>query len=131
MNTLQAYFTLCPYLTVGWTENQRHCTVLHTSCASGDRVLGFVHLVPTHALVHPHTHRPGAGQPCPCPCGLYIYIRRKVRIWTILGFCCTNLGSEDLLRKPWIHTQLSRIAQPNLGHLRILLRVYITINFIY
>ena len=57
---------------------------------------------------------------------------RKVRIRTILGFCCANLGSElwrnnpriahanigseDLLRKPRIHTQSSRIAQPNLGH---------------
>ena len=30
--------------------------------------------------------------------------------------CCANLGSADLLRKPRIHTQSSRIAQPNLGH---------------
>ena len=60
------------------------------------------------------------------------YVKRKVRIWTILGFCCANLGSElwrnnpriahanigseDLLRKPQIHTQSSRIAQPNSGH---------------
>ena len=68
---------------------------------------------------------------------------RKVRIRTILGFCCANLGSElcaiilgsrtqtsdpriccanlgseDLLRKPQIRTQSSRIAQPNLGHPR-------------
>ena len=32
--------------------------------------------------------------------------------------CCANLGSADLLRKPRIRTQSSRIAQPNLGHLR-------------
>ena len=59
---------------------------------------------------------------------------RKVRIRTILGFCCANLGSElcaiilgsrtqtsdprILLRKPRIRTQSSRIAQPNLGHPR-------------
>ena len=30
--------------------------------------------------------------------------------------CCANLRSEDLLRKPQIHTQSSRIAQPNPGH---------------
>ena len=29
-----------------------------------------------------------------------------------------NIGSEDLLRKPQIHTQSSRIAQPNPGHPR-------------
>ena len=28
------------------------------------------------------------------------------------------LGSEDLLRKPWIRMQSSRISQPNLSHLR-------------
>ena len=32
--------------------------------------------------------------------------------------CCANLGSADLLRKPQIRTQSSRIAQPNLGHPR-------------
>ena len=32
--------------------------------------------------------------------------------------CCANLGSADLLRKPRIRTQSSRIAQPNLGHPR-------------
>ena len=32
------------------------------------------------------------------------------------GFCCANLGPADLLRKPRIHTQSSRIVQPNLGH---------------
>ena len=32
--------------------------------------------------------------------------------------CCANLGSTDLLRKPRIRTQSSRIAQPNLGHPR-------------
>ena len=30
--------------------------------------------------------------------------------------CCANLRSVDLLRKPQIHTQSSRIAQPNPGH---------------
>ena len=30
--------------------------------------------------------------------------------------CCTNLRSVDLLRKPQIHTQSSRIAQSNPGH---------------
>ena len=65
---------------------------------------------------------------------MYNYVKRKERIRTILGFCCANLGSErwrnnprivhantgseDLLRKPRIHTQSSRIAQPNLGHPR-------------
>ena len=64
----------------------------------------------------------------------YIHVKRKVRIRTILGFCCANLGSElwhnnpriahvnigseDLLRKPRIHKQSSRIAQPNLSHPR-------------
>ena len=59
---------------------------------------------------------------------------RQVRIRTILGFCCANLGSElcaiilgsrtqtsdprILLRKPRIRTQSSRIAQPNPGHPR-------------
>ena len=71
----------------------------------------------------------------------YIYVKCKVQIRTILGFavqtsdpsfgviilglrtqtsdpriCCANLGSPDLLCKPRIHTQSSRIAQPNLGH---------------
>ena len=75
---------------------------------------------------------------------MYNYVKRKVRIRTIPGFCYANLGSElwrnnpriactqtsdpriccanlgpaDLLRKPRIHTQSSRIAQPNLGHPR-------------
>ena len=65
---------------------------------------------------------------------IYIYVKRKVRIRTILGFFRANLGSElwrnnpriaranigsaDLLRKPRIHMQSSRIAQPNLGHPR-------------
>ena len=64
--------------------------------------------------------------------GACVYVKRKVRIRTILGFCCANvgselwcnnpgivhanIGSEDLLRKPQIHTQSSRNAQPNLGH---------------
>ena len=64
----------------------------------------------------------------------YIPVKRKVRIRTILGFCCTNLGSElwrnnprivhanigseDLLRKPQIHKQSSKIVQPNLAHPR-------------
>ena len=30
--------------------------------------------------------------------------------------CCANLRSVDLLRKPQIHTQSSRIAQPNPGY---------------
>ena len=65
---------------------------------------------------------------------IIIYVMRKVRIRTILGFCCANLGSElcaiilgsrtqtsdprILLRKPRIRTQSSRIAQPNPGHPR-------------
>ena len=68
----------------------------------------------------------------------------NVRIRTILGFLLrkariralrnspriahANLGSEDLLRKPRIHTQSSRIAQPNLGHPQILLRIIIIIT---
>ena len=48
----------------------------------------------------------------------HIYVKHKVRIRTIRGFCCANLGSKDLLRKPRIRTQSSRIAQPNLGHPR-------------
>ena len=64
----------------------------------------------------------------------YVYVMRKVRIRTILGFCCANLGSElctiilglrtqtsdprILLRKPRIRTQSSRIAQPNLSYPR-------------
>ena len=39
---------------------------------------------------------------------------RKVRIWTILGFCCANLGSELLRNNP-------RIAHANLGSARNLL----------
>ena len=68
------------------------------------------------------------------PSILYIYVMRKARIRTILGFLlpkpriralCNNpriahknLGSEDLLCKPRIRTQSSRITQPNLGHPR-------------
>ena len=42
----------------------------------------------------------------------------KVRIQTIRGFCCANLGSELLRNNPRIaHANLgSRIVQPNLGH---------------
>ena len=54
-----------------------------------------------------------------------IYVMRKVRILTIRGFCCVNLGSEllrnnpkDRVCKPRIRTQSSGIAQSNLGHLR-------------
>ena len=35
-----------------------------------------------------------------------------------LRICYANLRSADLLRKPRIRTQSSRIAQPNLGHPR-------------
>ena len=65
---------------------------------------------------------------------IHVYVKRKVRIQTILEFCYANLGSklwrnnpriahanigsEDLLHKPRIHTQSSRIAQPNLGYPR-------------
>ena len=71
----------------------------------------------------PHTTYPYSS----CICSF-------LRIRTIRGFCCANLGSEllrnnpriahanlgseDLLRKPRIRTQSSGIAQPNLGHLR-------------
>ena len=67
-----------------------------------------------------------------CICN--VYVMRKVRIRTIQGFFCANLGFElcaiilgsrtqtsdprILLRKPRIRTQSSRIAQPNLGHPR-------------
>ena len=43
-----------------------------------------------------------------------LYVMRKVRIRTIRGFCCANLGSELLHNNP-------RIAHANLGSARTLL----------
>ena len=40
-----------------------------------------------------------------------IYVKRKVRIRTILGFCCANLGSELWRNNP-------RIAHANIGSTR-------------
>ena len=45
---------------------------------------------------------------------IYIYVMHKVRIRTILGFCCANLGSELLCNNP-------RIAHVNLESARNLL----------